>query len=732
MSKKVANALKALQDYSRLRGHIKFGQTDVKETFEQNFYNLAQTIISEYFPSLLPYAVGFQLVEKSKDNSKAFAIYGFRLKSLAFIPFFFDNGRVFGYEIIFLPRLNLFLPTTESWISYLRTKGRNNFGRPLFDLNFKEQLSQPDLLPLRRPVILTGGGLNLEDTVKISSLIKQAAKARPRVDYFDIVLKSKKLASHFLALIDRYPTLFDKVVRIHGINLIKKALAVAGARPGLEPKPSIRVFTELDIDRLPLDVSIVNAIKRRGFYIQDNRSKFASLIPAISTKRFQLITGTGSYEVVTPSGEIIRGFVVIPHHSSVGFLLPIGGKQIYYFDVKPKSDVYAINHVFKPKYSDIYRRLPKISREELTAPAFWAEHILRTNSEQLTTRPIGMILLLDKTGNSVLLRGHLTESDGLEQVELSLHQHIVPGVEEFCEVRVVPTHRDNLTFRIFVREGRRICYLGIPKDVRYVPIPDHAERLVTIAPEDIYQQMDEKQIREVKIAHYQDQDLYVINNSPGLNRLQALVELMHMGLKQRDAAKALNDAVRYKQASFWIKPAAAFTVRNTENPTVYFYEEPHTTIAPGYPAKTPIETSYVVPGLRRPRREQELVPPVDSRLIQIVTKLDEVNEGEVFDAGVFTILLRTSRDEYLIDLYIPQLIKSLDTLGRLLFNLYYHREFLQERYGESDYIKLLDSVKKNLESLGDLVIDLMQQDIDYYAGLLNESSQEVGSVEHAI
>ena len=104
-------------------------------------------------------------------------------------------------------------------------------------------------------------------------------------------------------------------------------------------------------------------------------------------------------------------------------------------------------------------------------------------------------------------------------------------------------------------------------------------------------------------------------------------------------------------------------------------------------------------------------------------KLDEANEGEVFDAGVFTILIKATRDEYLIDMYIPNLVKSLDTLGRLLFNLYYHRERLTERYGETDYTKLLDSVKTNLESLGDLVIDLMQKDIDYYAGMLAESQQ---------
>ena len=103
--------------------------------------------------------------------------------------------------------------------------------------------------------------------------------------------------------------------------------------------------------------------------------------------------------------------------------------------------------------------------------------------------------------------------------------------------------------------------------------------------------------------------------------------------------------------------------------------------------------------------------------------MDEANEGEVFDAGVFAILIRATRDEYLIDMYIPNLVKSLDTLGRLLFNLYYHSDRLKERYGETDYIKLLDSVKTNLENLGDLVIDLMQKDIDYYAGMLAESQQ---------
>jgi len=706
---KIARASKALQEYFRNRGHIKFGQ-DVKESFEQNFYGLVQSIVDEYFPSLSKYALGFQLIEKSKDNSKAFGIYAFRLKSLAFIPFFFDNGKVTGYEIIYLPRLDLFLPTTEAWISYLKTKDSKGFGDVL-DRNLEKfiGISQPNLLPLRRPVAYTvGSSIVLDDTVKLSHIIKKASKTKGRTNYRSLILQNKKLASAFLHLLDKFPAIFNKCARILGINFIKKAID-ASRQVDLGKDAPISVFTELDIDRYPqLPIEWVAAIKRRGYYIRDLRTKFATIIPDIKG-RLQSIASIGCYETMTPSGEIIQGFAIIPKNCDFGFLIPFGGVTVRFFRVKPEPTAYATGTILDKSYEDIYETLPKASRSDLNRTSFWAELAVRVGDERGVT-----MIIMDKKGNAIVIRGRISD-EGPVRICLvgNWENRFIPGKG----VEIIPTNGSEI--ELTTHKG--VDYLAIPKEVAYVVLSENMEPLVTLTPEDIWKQMEKDGAVRVKVSHYKDLDMYKINNSPGLNRLQALLGLMKYGLKQKDAKKILNDAVRYENVRFWIKPA--YKIIDEQSPSFFFGEEVTTDFAPGYPAKAPFETAYVIPGLKKPQPRTNILEPVDEKVIQVLTKLDEANEGEVFDAGVFAILIRATRDEYLIDMYIPNLVKSLDTLGRLLFNLYYHSDRLKERYGETDYIKLLDSVKTNLENLGDLVIDLMQKDIDYYAGMLAESQQ---------
>ena len=99
------------------RGQFLKRAADVKKTFEENFQQLTDAILMEHFPRLRKYDLGFQLVDKSDDNSQGFGIRAFRLRSLAFIPFFYDNGMIGGYEMIFLPKENVCIPSSEEWVT---------------------------------------------------------------------------------------------------------------------------------------------------------------------------------------------------------------------------------------------------------------------------------------------------------------------------------------------------------------------------------------------------------------------------------------------------------------------------------------------------------------------------------------------------------------------------------------------------------------------------------------
>lgn len=88
--------------------------------FEQAFANLAHTHLKDKAPSLLDYEVGFQLVDRNEDNTKAVGIFGFKVgNQWLYAPVFFLNGELKGHELLYIKNQDSFVPLKENWLSYL-------------------------------------------------------------------------------------------------------------------------------------------------------------------------------------------------------------------------------------------------------------------------------------------------------------------------------------------------------------------------------------------------------------------------------------------------------------------------------------------------------------------------------------------------------------------------------------------------------------------------------------
>ena len=65
--------------------------------FETAFSNLAHAYVKDKAPKLLDYEVGFQLIEKNAENTKAVGIFGFKVgNQWLYAPVFFLNGDLKG------------------------------------------------------------------------------------------------------------------------------------------------------------------------------------------------------------------------------------------------------------------------------------------------------------------------------------------------------------------------------------------------------------------------------------------------------------------------------------------------------------------------------------------------------------------------------------------------------------------------------------------------------------
>lgn len=90
------------------------------QPFEQAFSNLAHSYLRDKAPKLLDYEVGFQLIEKNQENTKAVGVFGFKLgNQWLYAPVFFLNGDLKGHELLYIKNQDSFVPLKENWLNYL-------------------------------------------------------------------------------------------------------------------------------------------------------------------------------------------------------------------------------------------------------------------------------------------------------------------------------------------------------------------------------------------------------------------------------------------------------------------------------------------------------------------------------------------------------------------------------------------------------------------------------------
>lgn len=98
--------------------------------------------------------------------------------------------------------------------------------------------------------------------------------------------------------------------------------------------------------------------------------------------------------------------------------------------------------------------------------------------------------------------------------------------------------------------------------------------------------------------------------------------------------------------------------------------------------------------------------------LQLAQTAGKKGQKEVFDVSMMAGMLKTVRQDSLVDRHLGDLMAALDSLGRLLMNFYWHQEEFEDRYGKSDMPELEDSLRNAFESLGDITLFLKEKTIE--------------------
>lgn len=124
--------------------------------FEDDFGSLAYQFVEDRAPALVPYMLGFEVVDRNEDGSKAVGIFGYKVDDdFYYIPCFFLNNQVRGVDMMLNKKTNQFIPLTEKWIDYVVNKHSIRIGSPASN-EVRDTMRNPDLSFVQRPQTALG------------------------------------------------------------------------------------------------------------------------------------------------------------------------------------------------------------------------------------------------------------------------------------------------------------------------------------------------------------------------------------------------------------------------------------------------------------------------------------------------------------------------------------------------------------------------------------------------
>jgi hypothetical protein len=118
----------------------KFASND--QEFEQAFSALAFERLQDKLRNIFKYLVGFEIVKKNEEGTKALGVFGFRGDSgqIVFVPVFFLNGEIRGVNLLYSKTNEQFYPLNEDFAQKLLSSPDTNPAEP--SLEHKQELHQ--------------------------------------------------------------------------------------------------------------------------------------------------------------------------------------------------------------------------------------------------------------------------------------------------------------------------------------------------------------------------------------------------------------------------------------------------------------------------------------------------------------------------------------------------------------------------------------------------------------
>lgn len=750
--------------------------------FEQAFSNLAHAYLRDSAPKLLDHEIGFQLLDRNRENTKAVGVFAFKVGSQwLYAPVFFLNGDLKGHELLYIKNQDMFVPLKENWINYLINRKPSILGSGISKNLAQFGQRQPDFTQLSRspakfgsaqptlkemvtavmPTLAKTATLNTElaftelgQILHLPTFLKQAG--------FDTISALVKTCQHA-------PQIAAAIDELHGLNIIQDAIKSAQARQVKTasvladapetPKAlaTLKVITyDVTLQEAPppgLTEEDQEKLLQDGVLIQDQRDRDNVSIPyniQVEQKLFNP-SESGLYDILVKPGEIERCYVAIypqgaAKRENFATVVRVEGTPDW---INDRTDhIFALSRIEGKEFDEWFDGLPDAD----SLPSKNTRYVL-LNRNGAATVPVRV------------LREYGEGSYGTTSYEVHLDDHpkhrpagTAPGYCCDPDPLNYDKYRDGVRMHLNGQSGSKLrSSMGdifVPagyKRLAVSPGEDDAETAVDqyacgcsesadppLMPGNLAdaQLMLMQKLGSVTLYH---NGTAVEIHSPKkqliekeLSEKQAMVSLVQKhGLREAAARELLKTAAAKRKYTFHVKYA------NPYGPPMMIQGAPSAPSDPGpvmggesimgtsIPTQLGIDVGVPVSDVSAANTDRSIYNPntmLDHKDVRAVIDAAQSGQREVFDTAMIGAMLRTVRDDGMVDRYMGELTKGLDKLGRILFMFYWHGDRFAERYGKADMPELEDSLRNAFEMLGDVILFLKQKTIEPYP---DEASQDV-------
>lgn len=787
----VKHWLKVMQSYDRTQTkYADLGGKGDDTSFEQSFSNLAHAYLRDSAPKLLDHEIGFQLLDRNRENTKAVGVFAFKVGSnWLYAPVFFLNGDLKGHELLYIKNQDMFVPLKENWINYLINRKPNILGsgvqRNLSSLGQR----QPDFTQLSRsPAKFGSAQPTLKEMMTAampafakSATLNTAQAFKEMGEALDLPTFLKHAGLEVIASLiktcQHAPQLAKAIDDFHGLDVVREAMVMAKFREDAARNKIASVLSEAPKEpasakglkvitydttvqtKAPVGYSEEDQEKllRDGVLIQDQRDRDNVSIPyhiQVEKKLFNP-TESGLYEILVKPGDIERCYVAVQPQGAAKrenfvTVVRVDGARNW---LNTRADqVFALSRIEGEEFDKWFDGLPEAN----SVPSKDARYIALSKRGD-TTAPFRVIKEYGDSNGSTVYEVHLEDHskyppkgsicgscytdplnydkwrdgvrihlNGKKGASLRASMGDIYVPEGFKLLKVTKGEDDAET-----AEDQGACGCGESDPPALMPgnlVDAQLALMQKTAAMTVYHNGTRVEIHTPKLIEKE------------LSEKQALVTLVERhGLREQAAREILKQASAKRKFECRVKYADPYGGPMMINGAPSAPTDPgpvmggESIMGTSVPTQLGIDTAVQVPGMSASQTDRSVYNPntlLDQKDVRSVIDAAQSGQREVFDTAMVGAMLRAVRDDSLVDRYMGELTKGLDKLGRILFMFYWHGDRFAERYGKADMPELEDSLRNAFEMLGDVILFLKQKTIEPYP---EEAAQDIdlGAIANA-